>query len=238
MNFSQIKNKSIIKRTWHQITIYNSNYDSPEMQNLFNNPDIGLQDRLLKHDTSVKIDSTTVGLISIAGKSFVVKRYNIKGFFHALKKCLWRTRAKKCWLNAHRLLCNGFFTPTPVAMIEKRFGPFRKKSYYIYEYINGTTIKDLLYQHPDPNIIELLILTLKLFCKNKIYHGDMKLLNFLIDKDKLIILDLDSMQFYKSKTLFNFTSHKDSKHLITVNFQDNPELLSIISNRLHQAKLL
>lgn len=233
----------ITKRSWSQYLAFNSAYDTPKMLEFFKNPDISLQGKILKIDTSVKVDSTIVSLFEINNQSFVVKKYNIKSFIHGLKKCLWRTRAKKCWISSHRLLKLGLATPKPIAMVEKRFGPFRRESYYIYEYNFGTNLKELFFEISIQNIkahsyIHLLIDTLKKFQKNKIYHGDMKLQNFLIQDNKLIILDLDSMRFYHSKKLFNYHYQKDLKHLIRVNFKDKRNLATSLTEYLKEVKLL
>jgi hypothetical protein len=57
----------------------------------------------------------------VAGRTLVIKRYNIKGFAHWLKR-FWRpSRAWHSWREGNRLAFLGIATPKPLAVLEKRF---------------------------------------------------------------------------------------------------------------------
>src|SRR5690606_11131714 len=89
-------------------------------------------------------NTCTVALAEINGRKMVVKRYNIKSFCHRLGR-LWRSsRAADSWVNAHRLLMYGISTPTPVALLEQRFGPLRGRAYFIAEYIAAPDVAQWL----------------------------------------------------------------------------------------------
>ena len=101
----------------------------------------GLADRKLSE--AVNLDEITTGLdeamsrgqvlkdgrtsfvsrVTLGGIEVVIKRYNHKGLLHSLRHTLKGSRAKRCWLNANRLLLLGIPTPRPLAYIDERRGP-------------------------------------------------------------------------------------------------------------------
>lgn len=65
--------------------------------------------------------AASVGKVEVDGRTLVVKRYNIKGFAHWLKR-FWRpSRAWHSWREGNRLAFLGIATPKPLALLEKRF---------------------------------------------------------------------------------------------------------------------
>lgn len=79
----------------------------------------------------------TVARIQVNGKDLLVKRYNIKGFWHGLARALQASRASHCWYNAHLLQFNGIATPEPIAILEERWGWLRRRAYFVTEYVVG-----------------------------------------------------------------------------------------------------
>jgi hypothetical protein len=74
-------------------------------------------------------NTATVARLYVDGEAFVVKRYNIKSWQHAMGR-MWRpTRAQRAWQNAHRLRMLGIATFKPIALIERRLGPMRRDAY-------------------------------------------------------------------------------------------------------------
>lgn len=65
--------------------------------------------------------AASVGKVEVAGRMLVIKRYNIKGFAHWLKR-FWRpSRAWHSWREGNRLAFLGIATPKPLALLETRF---------------------------------------------------------------------------------------------------------------------
>lgn len=95
----------------------------------------GIEDPLLK-----RCNSSMVGRVRVGEQELVVKRYNIKGVFHGLRRAFMLTRAMHSWRNSHQLLKMGVSTSRPVALFERRFGPFRGESYFISEYLDGPNV--------------------------------------------------------------------------------------------------
>ena len=92
--------------------------------------------QVLKHDRT-----TTVAKLDGDGMVWVVKRYNTKNSWHAIRRTLRRSRALNCWEMSGLLLAAGIPVPTPIGYMEKKLGPLRGRSYFVYEYIDA---QDLL----------------------------------------------------------------------------------------------
>lgn len=170
-----------------------------ELDELLENPDQWVDDRreaVLKNG-----NSSTVVRCQVDGRALVIKRYNLKGFTHRLRRALTDTRASNSWVQAHRLLRWGFRTPKPVAIIEERFGPLRGRAFFISEAVDGLPLLEAVAE-ADPEQIAGLAqrfaeFLLRLTCLKQT-HGDMKADNFLVSKDELWILDLDAMSEHKT----------------------------------------
>lgn len=174
--------------------------------------------RILKEDAT-----TTVGVVQMGDRCLLVKRYNIKHVIHRLKRLLTKTRAKKSWENAHRLLFRGIQTPKPIAMIEKRRGIFRGVCYFIAEYVPGTTASDYFQPHhfdvTNGQVVAKEILrVLRTLRDQKIFHGDLKASNILVNERGIWLLDLDATRFYRSNLFFKRKDRKDS-HRFMRNWQ-------------------
>jgi len=115
-------------------------YYAPAMTAFLDNPD-----KIINDPKSLFLkrgNSSTVIRIKFDNHVLVVKRYNIKNFRHRLRRFFRATRATHSWQSAHLLLLLGIATPKPVAMLERRFGYFRGRAYFIYEYIDGPDVID------------------------------------------------------------------------------------------------
>jgi len=164
----------------------------------------------------------------------VVKRYNIKGFWHALKRCSRATRAARSWRNAHRLLMLGIETPMPVALLEKRFGPFRSTSYFVNEYLEGPRAIDFFRSrggaHKDA-VASRIVWILKRLKEERISHGDMKATNIIIHGLEPSLVDLDAMRAHSSQRRFVAAHRKDVKRFMK-NWADFPEVRELFSDTI------
>ncbi len=149
------------------------------------------------------------------GKDIVVKRYNHKGFWHSLRHTIKRSRARRCWLYAHRLLMLNIPTAKPLAFIECYEGPVLWKSYFVTEYVAGRTLTEFL---GDSNIsnqersrqiqqIEKIIHRLN---GHRLTHGDLKFSNILLTDEEPVLTDLDGMR--SSRLSFMYSS-KDAARI-------------------------
>ena len=121
----------VIGRTGKERTRYCSHFDSLALQRFIEHPDAFVDDPDV---TVLKSDRTsTVVLTSFDGRKIVLKRYNTRSFWHGFRRAVRRSRAANCWEAAARFRELGIDTARPVAMVEKRFGPFTGRAYYAAE---------------------------------------------------------------------------------------------------------
>lgn len=225
--------KDLIKlRSWYYFIQCKPEFYSKQMQQLLQHPEVAMQDNYLKIDRN-KIDTTTVAIADVDDRRIVIKCYNIKNFWHGLKRAVSRSRAKKCWQSANLLLSLDIATPLPIAIRENRIGLFRREAYYFYEYVEGELAEKLFKQEPFPkqelitpakNYIKLI----KTLFKNKITHGDLKATNFIITKDKVYCVDLDSAKRHLVRAGFNHARRKDINRFFE-NWQKHPAAKQMFS---------
>ena len=125
-----------------------------------------------------------VARVKLGGIDVVIKRYNHKGLLHSLRHTLKGSRAKRCWLNANRLLFLGIPTPRPLAYIDECRGPFLHRSYFIAEFVPGQGLYAVLRDQNVPEsrrqrMIDEVVRTLDRLAAHGITHGDLKHTNIL-----------------------------------------------------------
>ncbi|MCJ7616504.1 MAG: hypothetical protein MUO43_08215 [Desulfobacterales bacterium] len=219
-------------KSWSSYMVCERNFYHGEMKRLLSVPDSVVDSsRLLKNG-----NSATVALAEVNGKLLVIKRYNIKSFGHALKRCPRNTRAWSSWLNAHRLELLGIPTPKPIAFLEKRWGPFRATSYYISEYIDGTDLYRLITSDRLKEInIEALSIKfgeiLKLLADANMSHGDFKATNFIVAGEKLYIIDIEGMREHSCRWSLRRSLKRDCRRFMK-NWKDMPEVARIFQHQI------
>lgn len=143
-------------------------------------------------------NTCTVGKVALAGQSVIIKRYNIKNFWHGLNRAFRVSRAAKSWANAYRLIISNIATAKPLALVETRFGFFRRRAYYLSEYIDAPDVMQFFAQSTKLEdrqavVRNLATLFYKLYLL-KLSHGDCKASNIKIVNLAPILIDLDGMQ--------------------------------------------
>lgn len=221
----------ICYKSWKYFLVYNRDEHSEEMVSFLNNPDLFIkQGRMLKDG-----NSSTVVKVKINKRNFVVKRYNIKNFKHAMKRCLRHSRAWKSWENAHRLQLFGIHTPKPIALLERQWGPFRFKAYYIAEHIEGIDAYHLIHSGNKEvdlkKIVHRFGQLFKQLINTSISHGDFKATNFIPSNGKLFVIDLDAMHEYRLKGIFRRAINKDLKRFMQ-NWSDLPRVHKMFKEEL------
>lgn len=161
-------------------------------------------------------NSATVVQVEYAGKKLVIKRYNIKNWWHFLKRCYRPSRAAASWRNGNLLQLLGIATPKPLGFIENRIGFFRRNAYLVCERSGGQEILTV-YKYRPPTEDELTQLKdiFKLFKQYRVSHGDLKATNLLIKKKgKIQLIDLDAMQEHGIDKPFQRAIAKDQKRFV------------------------
>ncbi|BAO43059.1 lipopolysaccharide kinase InaA family protein [Thiolapillus brandeum] len=139
-------------------------------------------------------NSQTVWRTRLGQGEVVVKRYNLKNWRQALRRAFSRSRASRSWENAHRLRAYHIATPRPLAMIEERWGPLRRRAWLITEVARGTGADRYIPDCPEDGNLQRLAATVMAFGENGLVHGDMKATNFIMSEDSVQVIDLDSMR--------------------------------------------
>lgn len=204
-----------------KLVVLKRRYNGPELRAFLGRPDQHMQQgRMIKDG-----DSTTVVQLTLDGREYVIKRYNLRNFWYGLRRLFRRSRASHCWRSAHLLELAGIDTPVPVMMLELRWGPFRRRAYYITEHRAEPLVgADRGVAAPE-TLATLLDDLLTRMLRFRIVHGDMKITNFLQGDQQLVVLDLDATRRVRGAGRFAALFDKDLRRLLA-NWQGNdPEAL-------------
>lgn len=230
---SKNNNKIIVEKTWKVLRIYHRQPYHPDLPDLlatiFADPDLAMEKGELLKDEG----KTSLAKVSKGGVELVIKRYNIINTWHAITRGLRISRAHRCWVYAHLFKEFRLDTPEPVAMIEERQGPIRRRAYYIMRYRTGLLGRSAVTNANSLQIeryLGCLVNDLQQLYDRKITHGDLKDTNWLWDKNRWIWLDLDATRQYRLRHTFALAWNRDIQRLLK-NWQDHPQILQ-------QAKLL
>ncbi|WP_322845668.1 lipopolysaccharide kinase InaA family protein [Pseudomonas sp. B33.4] len=180
--------------------------------------------------------AASVGKVQAGERTLVIKRYNIKGFAHWLKR-FWRpSRAWHSWREGNRLAFLGIATPKPLAVLEKRFLWLRSRAYLVTEFLPGPDIIERFapyVEHGDAPEAELQALD-QLFARlidERISHGDFKGHNLFWQQDRWALIDLDSMCQHGSIGSFAPAYARDRARFMR-NWPESSVLYQIIDQRL------
>ncbi len=184
-------------------------------------------------------NTCTLVKTNMIGKELVIKRYNIKSLWHGLKRGFRKSRAAYSWQNAHMLKNLGVRTAEPIALIEKRFGPWRRQAYYICEYLPGTPLTEFIRNSDQQlHLIDQLIDLFNDLCLAHVSHGDMKADNFIMAHEKeLTLIDLDSMLRHSNKKHWLQRWEKDM-HRFLKNWESEPEVFETVQQQLSKEDLI
>ena len=183
--------------------------------------------------------AASVGKVEVDGRTLVIKRYNIKGFAHWLKR-FWRpSRAWHSWREGNRLAFLGIATPKPLALLETRFLWLRGKAYLVTEHLPGPDIIERFAPYVDQGGArgaELAALD-GLFAdllRERISHGDLKGHNVFWADGRWALIDLDSMCQHRSASSFAAAYARDRARFMR-NWPVGSVLYQVIDGRLPKA---
>ena len=203
-------------------------------------PVLARADALLDHGHLYKTGgAASVGKVEVDGRTLVIKRYNIKGFAHWLKR-FWRpSRAWHSWREGNRLAFLGIATPKPLALLETRFLWLRGKAYLVTEHLPGPDIIERFAPYVDQGDApeaELAALD-RLFAdllRERISHGDLKGHNVFWADGRWALIDLDSMCQHRSASSFAAAYARDRARFMR-NWPVGSALYQVIDGRLPKA---
>jgi tRNA A-37 threonylcarbamoyl transferase component Bud32 len=207
--------------------LYDRAYSSTTFQQFLDKPDAvftAATTRILKAGRT-----STVAEVTLGQHKLVVKRYNIKDFWHGLGLLFKPSRARLSWRLAHQLQFVGLPTAKPVAFIEKRFLGLRRQAYFVMEYIEGSRADAFFETHaPDSKQSTTLakrIITLFFnLARLRLSHGDLKITNILLTPHlEPVLIDLDGMREHRSALSLWHRFSKDLQRFLE-NWQGKPAL--------------
>ena len=142
-------------------------------------------------------NTCTIAKALLAEQPVVIKRYNIKNFWHGLNRAFRASRAAKSWANAHRLLISNIATAKPLALFEERYGGLRGRAYYLSAYVDAPDVKQFFASVAAGDKEMAARNVAALF--HKLYllrysHGDCKATNIKMVDLSPVLIDLDAMQ--------------------------------------------
>jgi len=140
-----------------------------------------------------------VSRVVMGDAEVVVKGYRHLGWLHSLRNTFQGSRAKRSWQMATRLCLLGVTTPKPLAYIDEFRGFLLWKSYFVYEYVSGPSLQDLLEDSALPQKqkhrrIEQVIEVLSHLSEHGLSHGDLKHTNMISNGDAVVFIDLDALR--------------------------------------------
>jgi tRNA A-37 threonylcarbamoyl transferase component Bud32 len=188
--------------------------------------DMAELDVLIHQQNLLKNGNTcTVGLAEIDNKKIVIKRYNIKSFWHGIGRAFRPSRAAASWANAYRLNILGIATAKPIAVYEQRTFGLRGRAYFLAEYLDLPNVAEYFAQTKNKTkraeaVKNIVTLFYKIYLL-QISHGDMKATNIKMRGTQPLLIDLDSMRQHR-KT--NLTAHVRDLQRFMQNWKDNTSL--------------
>ena len=149
--------------------------------------------------------TSTVVKLRLDDRYWVIKRYNLKNPWHALKRALQPSRAAHAWGNALLMRMEGIATAEPAAFLERRWGPLRREAYHVLEFLPGPRAGSYFSQAPFPPghkvVAEQLVTLLADLAAAGMAHGDLKESNFIITSQGPALVDLDAMRSHSGRRL-------------------------------------
>ena len=163
--------------------------------------------------------------------SIFIKKFQVKGLFHYLRKFFSPTRAITAWKAIHWLNAAGIKTINPIGVIETYDSFTTTESYLITLKQSGERLDQMKITE---NLENLIPSKMRAFIKRLTWisfnHGDAKGSNFFLDKNSLIVSDLDAS--YKRYFQFTLTNKlaKDKKRILR-SFEGYPKVKESLSRR-------
>lgn len=179
--------------------------------------------------------SATVARVCVGGRNLVVKRYNIKGFCHWLRR-FWRpSRAWQAWRRGHLLGFLGVATAQPLAVLERRCCWLRERAYLVTEYLDGENILSRFASPetgaPPPEELAALDELFATLPRERISHGDLKGTNLIWHDSRWALIDLDALRQHSTARSFALAYARDRSRFLR-NWPACSALFGLLDQRL------
>jgi tRNA A-37 threonylcarbamoyl transferase component Bud32 len=174
-------------------------------------------------------NSSTVVRINLDDVPYIVKRYNIKGLSHRVRRWFKR-RARRAWCNGHHLAFLKIATAKPIALLEQRWGWLNGVCYLVMPDCGERNLGQALANNPGEfdKLMPPTLLLLEGLQAAGLQHGDLKATNFVIDSPGVRLIDYDALR--------DGGNERDIKRFLA-NWNEQPELLERWQKALAEANL-
>jgi len=145
-------------------------------------------------------------VICVAGKPYVLKRYNCRGTGYRLMNAFRRSRALRTWLIAWEYLVRGISVPQPLVCLEERHMRLLGRSYVLMEFFDGAVTLRNAWINTEQDERKKLSVQLGSYLghmhRTGMVHGDLKWDNILLGLQngthQLHLVDLDASRVVKN----------------------------------------
>ena len=154
----------------------------PELERLLAAPGAAVEagERLKDGNTA------TVARVESGSRRYVVKRYNAK-----------TGRARRAWVNGHRLCFRNVPTARPVALLGSRG---TEPAYLVLEDLGGTTLDNHVARHGlDDATADAVGRLFEALSRDGLTHRDTKASNFIVQNGTVSLVDLDALRPARSR---------------------------------------
>ena len=154
-------------------------------------------DRPLERGEVLK-DDRAARVVLVAGGDLVLKRFRYPDALRALRRAPRRSRARLAFLGALRLEAFGIEVPEPMGVLERRRAGVGVSSWLLSRRVPGTDgarclTDPLLDDGGRARLVDRLVDLVLALQRARIVHGDLKATNFLVDADRVSLLDLHAV---------------------------------------------
>lgn len=156
-------------------------------------------------------NSATVFRLKLAGEPLLVKRYNIKSLSHRIRRWFKR-RPRIAWRNGHTLRLLNIQTAEPLALIERRWGPFIAECHLVMRDLGSLSLAaETRTSGWCLGRLDQVASLFRQLSAAGLRHGDAKATNFLIHGNQVHLIDLDGITFdtNRNKDIHSFLDDFD-----------------------------
>jgi tRNA A-37 threonylcarbamoyl transferase component Bud32 len=180
--------------------------------------------------------SSTVIKITSGASIFVIRRDNFVNIAKFSRRIFRKSRSCNVWEKGQFLKSVGLNTINPLALIEDFCLGLRTRSYVVYEYIAGITLRDFLSDQSIPyckieETAKKVIQCLLKWHSLGITHGDPKAANVLIRDGNVFFIDTEDIKTPRTKRVKKHAIARDICILLH-NLQKHQEIRNIWIRKL------
>jgi len=186
----------LCRRDWRRYLVAVRGAWDDDLAALLDDPEAAMADAaVLKAGNSATVVRARLGT-----GTCVIKRYNHKNRWQALRRNLRPlARFRAAWCNGQRLHMLEIPTARPLALLERRWGPWRGVAYLVMEDLAGAAgdgldlAAEVAAAGLDDARLAQVVQIFRDLETAELVHGDTKASNFLVVADAVHLVDLDAL---------------------------------------------